>query len=366
MSFTANRSFKVEKGLYLEERKNAANYRAVASIQGKRHSTNTETADFERAQRVAVSWFKRLVSDQGNPSTQVHTVGEAAKGFLADLKKPSKKKFYTSRWNVICEYFKTVDVDAVNTPFLKEFLRWRRKMAPHPLKENTLHKDFVTIRRILKHAVDEDWISALPKFPQLEKSEPNPRPWLDSDEWQTLQRVANERITQTENPRTKRQREDLLDFMLVMVHSCARVDEVRALRVQDCVVKRLEGKKRPYLEMRVSGKRGQRKSIAWSGAVSAYERLVKRGALKPEDLLFPHHHRDGFRELLEVAGLRRDMDGNVRNLKSLRSTGLMMRIKGNPSINLKLLADNAGTSVAMLDTFYLKKLSVDMGVEELV
>lgn len=35
-----------------------------------------------------------------------------------------------------------------------------------------------------------------------------------------------------------------------------------------------------------------------------------------------------------------------------------MRIKANPRINLKLLADNAGTSVAMLDTFYLNRARV--------
>jgi hypothetical protein len=44
----------------------------------------------------------------------------------------------------------------------------------------------------------------------------------------------------------------------------------------------------------------------------------------------------------------------------------MMRIRANPRINLKLLAENVGTSVFMLDSFYLKKLTVDMHVEELV
>ena len=73
-----------------------------------------------------------------------------------------------------------------------------------------------------------------------------------------------------------------------------------------------------------------------------------------------------FRELLLAAGLRTDSFGNVRNLKSLRSTALMMRIKANPHINLKLLADNAGTSVAMLDKFYLARLTVDLNIEELV
>jgi integrase len=367
MGFTANRSFKIEKGLYLEERKNAANYRAVASVKGRRHAMNTETADFERAQRLAVSWFKRLLTDDANPSSQVHTMGEAAKKFLADIQKPVTKAFYELQWSVISPYFKTMDLDAVTTPVLKEFLRWRQRTGTRgPVKPHTLHKNLVCVRRILRWSAEEGWLDRLPVFPELDTIVANPRPWLDPDEWQTLQRVAKERITKEDNPRTKRQRQELYDFMLMMVHSCARVDEVRNLRVRDCAVKRLTPKGRPYLEMRISGKTGMRKSIAWSGAVSAFERLVERGHLKPEDLLFQEHHRDGFRELLEVAELRKDMDGNVRNLKSLRSTGLMMRIKSNPSINLKLLAQNVGTSVSMLDNFYLKKLTVDLHVEELV
>lgn len=367
MSFAANRSFKLEKGLYLEERVNAANYRAVASVRGRRHTMNTETSDFERATRLAQSWFKRLLSDDGNPTTQTRTMGAAAKSFLSGLTKESKRTAYTTQWNVLLPFFKTVEVDAVTTPLLKEFIRWRQTHNTRgPVKPHTLHKNFVCVRRILKHAVEEGWLDRLPLFPQLETIEHNPRPWLDTDEWKTLQRVAKERIAEAENPRTKRQREELLDFMLLMVHSCARVDEVRGLRVRDCAVRTLKGKSRPYLEMRISGKRGLRKSIAWAGAVSAYERLVQRGNLKPEDLLFREHHREGFKELLTLTGLRTDRDGNVRNLKSLRSTGLMMRIKANPKINLKLLAQNVGTSVQMLDLFYLRRLTVDMHVEELV
>lgn len=255
-------------------------------------------------------------------------------------------------------------MDAVNTPLLKEFTRWRQTHNTRgPVKPHTLHKNLVAVRRILKFAVEEGWLGALPLFPQLETIEHNPRPWLDPDEWAVLQEVAKQRIVEADNVRTKRQREELYDFCLMMVHSCARVDELRRVHVRDCAVKKL---KRPYLEMRIQGKTGFRKSIAWSGAVSAFNRLVARGKLQPDDFLFQEHHRDAFRELLEAAGLRRDQMGKVRNLKSLRSTGLMMRIKSNPRINLKLLAENVGTSVAMLDTFYLKRLTVDMGVEELV
>lgn len=368
MPFTAFKSFKVERGLYLEERVGCNAYQARASVRGVVSRTNTETADFERAKRVAVSWFKRLVTDDGNPTTQHKTVGTAAKSFLEGLAKESKRTFYRSEWDVISPFFKTLDLDAVNTPLLKEFIRWRQTHNTRgPVKPHTLHKNLVCVRRILKHAVEEGWLDRLPLFPQLDKIEHNPRPWLDPDEWQTLQRVAKRRIQEAENPRTRRQREELYEMMLLMVHSCARVDEVRNLRVRDCTVKRLTPKGRPYLEMRIVGKRGYRKSIAWSGAVRAYERLVEWEDLKPDDMLLTEpRHTDGFRELLDAAGLRRDADGNVRNMKSLRSTGLMLRIKSNPSINLKLLAENAGTSVTMLDNFYLKKLTVDLHVEELV
>ena len=371
MGYAENHSFKLQKGLYLDERKGAAYLKARACIKGKIHFTNTETTDFKRAERIAISWFRGLLQVQQG-SQPLHSMHSAAKHFISSIQSPQKKLFHQVKWNVWSEFFKLRDVTDITPKLLNEFLQWRRAAAAkkgRPLSASTLHKDLVTIRQILKHAVLEGHLSVLPApFPPVGTIKANPRPWLDPDEWTTLQRVAKERIKAPEtNPRTRTQREDLYDFCLLMVHSCARVDEVRRLRVRDCAVKRLPDRnKRPYLEMRIQGKTGNRKSIAWSGAASAYERLIKRHALKKDDLLFQEHHRDAFRELLIAAGLRTDAFGNTRNLKSLRSTGLMMRIKANPRINLKLLADNAGTSVAMLDMFYLKRLSVDLNVEELV
>lgn len=56
----------------------------------------------------------------------------------------------------------------------------------------------------------------------------------------------------------------------------------------------------------------------------------------------------------------------ARNLKSLRATGIAFRIRSNPRINLKLLGIQSGTSVQMLDTYYLKRLSADAAIEELL
>ena len=371
LPFTAYRAHKIRKGLSLEERRNALSFYARATLRTKTHYLNTETRDFDRAVRIAESWFRRLDSNATNTAGSVRTAYEL---YLSNLERANKRSVYAwaqVQWSVIRSFFADVDCAGITTRTIKQFIECRQHDARkdgRTLKPSTLYKNLVAIRGILKAAQEEGWISQIPDFPSVGSIKPNPRPWLEPEEWQTLERVAKARIKEKDlNPRTKRQREELWDFCLMMVHTGARVDEVRRLRVRDCVVKpNPKNPKRQYLELWIDGKTGRRKAIGWSGAVSAYGRLVKRNDLKPEDLLFTEHHRDGFRELLEAAHLRYDADGVARNLKSLRATGIAFRIRSNPRINLKLLGIQSGTSVQMLDTYYLKRLSVDAAIEELL
>ncbi len=387
VGFTAFKSFKLGKGLYLEERVGAAHYKARASVKGQPFFTNTETTDFDRAQRIAVSWFKRLGTD-ANSQTSAHTMKEAAKGFLADLSNPVTKLFHESKWNAISDFFNGLDVDAVTTPVLKDFIRWHKHRAGTKGKTvvpHTTRKDFVTIRRVLRHAVEEGWLDRLPLFPKLERIKANPRPWLEPHEWDMLVRVAEERIRTARDERTKQRREELLDFCWMMVTTCARVDEVRKIRVRDCLIKDDPRRRNslifepvkdggygytarqpgPYLEVSFHGKTNTRRCITREGAVEVFNRLVARRSLKPSDFLFSEHHRDAFRELLIEAGLREKF-GYERNLKSLRCTGLMFWIKSNLRINLQILSDNVGTSVGVLSQYYLKPLTAEMHPEELL
>jgi integrase len=270
---------------------------------------------------------------------------------------------------------------------LKKFMRWERRADVKPI---TLAKDFVTIRLILRHAVEEGWLTALPVFPRVGKLDANPRPWLEPEQWKKLQEEAEERIeiAKDEPGKHRHSRQDLLDFMRLQVATCMRVDELRAVRVRDVQIKKSSritygGKTLPpgvaqlaknlkpdsneYLEIQVNGKTGQRVTVtrrACSG-VEQFRSVEKRKNLKPEDLLFEEHHRDAFRELLLFAKLR-DNNGTTRNLKALRCTGIMLWVLAEPNANLKLLASNFGTSVQMLDQFYLKPLNVEMRREELV
>jgi hypothetical protein len=114
------------------------------------------------------------------------------------------------------------------------------------------------------------------------------------------------------------------------------------------------------LLLEVIGKRGSRVTVAPAGAVEIYEGRLSAVGNDKGCLVFPEHHKDAFAQLLEAAGLRKDRYGNVRNLKSMRATAISARILEQPDLNLTLIARNVGTSVAMIDQFYAKRLDAVM------
>jgi hypothetical protein len=135
-----------------------------------------------------------------------------------------------------------------------------------------------------------------------------------------------------------------------------RVGELRTLRFHSCrMEKNASGDK--LLLCEVTGKRGTRTVVGNAIAALIYERRLKNA--KPADLMFPHHCRDGFRELLLEAGLR-EQEGFTRNLKSVRATSISTALLQNPELNLTVVARNAGTSIQMIDDFYAKRLTAEM------
>jgi integrase len=396
-AYTHHKTFKLEKGLTLEERVRESTLKARAHVRGKSHYLNTETQDFDRASRMARSWFYRLKGDFIPGSREQVTMHEAAKSFIRDIRKPVRRRFYAKTWSAIGPFFQAVDVDAVDTPLLKKLMRWRSGVKPI-----TLAKDFVTVRQILRYSIEEGWLTYLPVFPRVGKLDANPRPWFTPEQWARLLDVANERIeiANDEPGKHRHARQDVRDFILLQCATGMRVDELRSVRVRDVkvrvsqrqtmgghalppeVAKLLKGRNvaldsNEYLEIDlheglIEGtteglKRGPRTVVtrrAYNG-VAVFRSLVERKKLKPNDRLFEEHHRDAFRELL-IAARMRSVNGMNRNLKSVRCTGIMLWVLAEPNVNLKLLAGNFGTSVQMLDQFYLKPLNVQMNREALV
>ena len=227
----------------------------------------------------------------------------------------------------------------------------------------------ILVRQIVKYAIQEEHITVLPAIPKVGKVEQNPRPWLTQVEWEHLSEIAQKRITEAaelDNPRLLKQRFDLYDFMRFMVACMCRVDEVRGLRFRDC---RLDtnARNQSVLICQVTGKRGTRDIIGSMDAATIYKNRLKKANNDQNALIFGgEHHRDGFRELLDDAGLRKDAQGFTRNFKSLRATAISFAvIAGGKNPNLLMIARNAGTSAAMIDAFYAKRLTAEIWKDDL-
>jgi hypothetical protein len=211
------------------------------------------------------------------------------------------------------------------------------------VRRATLKKDMDFVRLVLRHAKEiEKCIDAVPAFPSFRGEAwevvPNPRPFLDHDQWVKLRKLGKARISEPGlNPRTVRQRQELYWFMLMSVGAALRVGEAYSLRWSDCELITLDDKDHPEaVHMRVLGKhsRGRQREDAYGlfGAVSAFKAMKsERSDAKPNDPLFLENHREGMKELLDKAGLRYDKEGRTRDSKSLRQTRISLRLELGPN-----------------------------------
>jgi len=343
------------------------NWLARTYLNGKLHYKSTGTPVLKTALRLAEEWYVALLRT-GQQSTssrpkhprQVATIGDAYEHYAASLTKPSKQLTAKHEWGVCKEYWASIPLDEVSPRVFKDFYAKRRAKK---ISNHTLHKNTTLIRQVLKHCAEEEIISAVPFIPRVGTITHNPRKWLTLEEWQHLQKVSRQRIKNAKNIRTKRQRQDTHDFAVFLVHSMMRVDEVRHLTFGDCrVSKNSKGVPILLVNVRVS-KTGQRPNVVClKGAVSVYQRRLTKDNT-PTDQIFQHSHIGTFRELLKAANLYEDENGNRRNAKSLRATGISFRILNGA--NLMLVAKNSGTSVLSIQNFYAKYLRPTDDIDEL-
>lgn len=159
---------------------------------------------------------------------------------------------------------------------------------------------------------------------------------------------------------------ELHDFIVFMVATFLRPSEWVDLTHGDITV--VGGGSTPHLQIAVSrGKTGKRLVSSMPEAVDVYARIRQRTGNDPSSFLFVNDRtsRDGalawmrkaFAELLKASGLERDPFGAKRVIYSLRHTALSLRIIEGDKVNPILLARNAGTSVEMLERFYLSRLT---------
>jgi hypothetical protein len=224
------------------------------------------------------------------------------------------------------------------------------------------------IRLVLRYAVErEKCLDALPQFPSFRGEKWSTvsvgRPFFDADDYRKLLKAAFERLREPDlNPRTRYQRQELCWMIHIMVGAALRVGEAQSLRWKDCQIGVLSDDSRTnVLHLKVLGKhsKGGKREEAYgtAHALGAFHRLQIARTVKGEfhgkdDTSIKEHHRDGFRLLLEETGLREHEDGRTGDLKSLRPTGICLRLDESPNPNYRDVAKWARTSPEMIAKFY--------------
>ncbi len=277
----------------------------------------------------------------------------------------------------VLAYFGRMDVGSVQTPNIRDYLKWVDDQRDRPLSASTKSKHTNVIRKVLTTALDARAIGSIPRMPKVPRRD-NPCSWFDEDEFENLfltaREVAKEGIEVRGVPLTI----ELYYFIMFLVHSFLRPteNEVFALRHRDVRLREKPKSLKLYVE-----KPKTRNANHWSDttefAPDIYEGLE---ALypnhRPSDYVFlpmyPNRttakrvFENQFNYVLQRAGLK-DADGKKHSVYSLRHTAISMRLlHSKGKVNLLNLAKNARTSVAQIERFYSANLPMtDEMVENL-
>ncbi len=353
--------------LIVYKQSNVKNWYAKFHTEGKYKVRSTGTTNFNTAKQTAMDWYDELRFNQRNG---IPVQGLRFKDIFSkfsdyqellvksgELTAEMKKEYSRRLKGGIMKFFGDLNLQEITMQKLNEYKEVR--IANDGVKHNTIRQDYNAIRQIIKYCVLQGHLKSIPEFPKKSKKDKtNPRPWFERDEWDLLKKTSKERIKKARGTRQKYERQQLHDFMVFMVHTGMRTEEI--LRTTFGNVKIYTKKdKSKELRITINGKTGIRKVRGMIGAVSAFQNLKKRNIdYKPTDLLFPQNHRDGLNNLLKETNLKLDKQGRARNSKSFRSTFIMYRLLAKQPI--KAIATNCGTSTFAIDNFYAKHITIEM------
>jgi integrase len=399
--------------LHLYKRENSDVWQCSAYMAGKNHRISTKERDPDRAKEVAEEWYLGLrVRKRTGELTGGPTFAQAASKFFPEYqtitageRNPEYVKQHDDRLRVhLLPFFGKMPVSRIGPQIAQDY-RVHRRTKPKeadarealeaqkvleakkkgkiykpkkpwtPPANSTLKAEIVTLRLALKTAQRLGWIEHVPDLspPYRGSGKISHRAWFSLEEYNELCRVTRDRAKDPPKPRWKWECEQLNNFVVFMVNTGLRPDEVARLEFRDVEIVKDKPTGETILEISVRGKRGVGYCKSMPGAVYPFEQLRDRKRLiatsarrskggeqdeaeaslalpKPTDLLFPalrHHH---FNAVLDEMGLKFDREGSRRTAYSLRHTYICLRLMEGADIYA--IAKNCRTSVEMIEKFY--------------
>lgn len=357
--------------LYVYKRENSTQWQCSTYLAGKNRRVSTKETSLARAKDFAEDWYLELHGKHKRGEIKTgKTFREAAEQFKREYevmtqgeRNPRYVKSHSDHIRLhLNPFFGNKLLPEITSGMVQEYRihrmtsRLNKDGEPIRPSRSKLHHEIVTLRQILKVAARHQWISGIPDLSPPYKSSGKVvhRGWFSPEEYKRLYEATRERAKNPPKPRWKWQCEQLHDYVLFMANTGLRPDESARLEYRDVRIVEDESTEARILEIEVRGKRGIGFCKSMPGAVVPFERLIKRNAPKPTDLLFPKTHRDLLNNVLEELDMKVDRDGQRRTAYSLRHTYICMRLLDGADIYQ--IAKNCRTSVEMIEKYYASHL----------
>lgn len=373
-------------------------WQASVYLAGRNHRTSTKERDLPHAKKVAEDWYLTLqIKNRAGELVGGPTFAAAARIFEAEYaalvageRNAEYVKSHGDRLRVhLTPFFGEKPVAVINTQMVQDYrvhrMTSRKRKRADGVEEimrpsrSTMHHEIITLRHVLKTAQRKDWIKFVPDLSPAYRGSGkiSHRAWFTPEEYKQLYNATRERAAEPPKPRWKWECEQLHDFVLFMVNTGLRPDEVGRLQFRDVEVVRDDPTQQTILEISVRGKRGTGYCKSMPGAVLPFERMRARKRVEkklpkrswgggeftdaerlippqPADLLFPDLREHHLNAVLEELDMKKDREGLRRSAYSLRHTYICLRLMEGADIYQ--IAKNCRTSVEMIEKFYAAHL----------
>ena len=266
-----------------------------------------------------------------------------------------------------------------------------QRLLAEQASPTTQSQYLVIVRKMLKLAHQEKWITEVPDLPSI-RVDSKPRSALTVAQYGLLLKHAKRLHRQQATAPTLKtgtgQRSrfwittryrtlpwDMYALIIFMVNAFVRPSDIKNLQHQHIEVVRGS---HAYLRMTLpESKRHDKPMVSLQPAVRVYEALRERwaaqGMASPTDHVFLPQEKDRehalglfnfwLKWILREAGLPlTDPNGQARTLYCLRHTAITFRLLYGEGIDMLTLARNARTSVDMIEKFYASTLTGEMNI----
>ncbi|MCG8360997.1 MAG: site-specific integrase [Kiloniellales bacterium] len=357
--------------LHVYKRPGSGVWQCSTYLAGKNRRVSTKEASLQLAKEFAEDWYLELRGKhRSGEVTNEKTFRDAAKAFMREyelITEGNRSPVYVKCMELritkhLMPFFGGKGLSQITSGLVQEYRLHRRETSEtgKPPARSTMHQEIVALRQVLKTAIRYEWLTHLPDLsvPYKTSGKVTHRAWFSHEEYKQLYEATRRRAREANGRRWQWATEQLHDYVLFMANTGLRPDEAKRLQHRDVSIVEDEATGETILEIEVRGKRGIGYCKSTSGAVRPYQRIAKRNAPEPTDLVFPAGHRDQLNAVLDEEDLKFDRDGNRRTAYSLRHTYICFRLMEGADIYQ--IAKNCRTSVEMIEKVYAAHIKTSL------